>query len=425
MSIGKRRKGIAFVCLFLMAFSVGYFIRLRLTEPSLTGTSTKTELKPETEVRPTEDIAGGNRKPDSPGIQDPIVVETDPQSLLEAMNEIAQFPDRGSQLTAIKELLVSLRPDTLQNWLEALDGITNQRLRFTACGKFYRKLRTFDESAALDYLRNADQSLQGLLLSLTFRDFTYANPMEAWAWLDNLQSSPQIWKRGREQIVHPWALKDFAGASAYLLAMPEPMRLWQDSVYLTHVPLSRGGPEAAIEWFEEVRQTHPERSIEILNALTHMWSNKAPDEAFRWLLELEGAPPRLLDLTARRWIWTDSEGMESFLQQYADQEEGALARSVYLKVQALDLSNEDPQKAVAWIEALPGLSDRKALLIQTAQRWNLKDPVAVDHWLDGQDFSLDEVQSVLRFTEEDLRRERDLAEGRIGYAIGFGDYQYP
>jgi hypothetical protein len=363
---------------------------------------------------------------DAPLADLPPAPPAQPPTLREIMERIDRIQDPAARNKAYDDLMAGIGPDQIDAWLQGIKGIHDFRLHGLAALLLYMRWREFDAPGAMQYLQQANRNLQDFMIMGTFDDFLRKkqDPMACWTWLDQLEPDSQLWARAREQLALQWAGRDFAAAATHLLALPETERRAKDLIYLTALRMRADGPAAGQDWFTQVQQEHPGRGAEVLDALVHMWSHKAPADTLPWLLRQDAASAELIALATERWTRQDPIAVEQYLAHLPEGADKSAAQAAYYTTQAHKLAGTSPESALAWVDGIADPAIRHQLRIEVAQAWNARDPVAVDRWLDEQDFTLDEAQAILRFTADDLQRRNTASQG--GHVeVDYYGYRYP
>ncbi len=398
--------------------------------------------KPSTETPTNEIQADGKSESDD-------ILEPD---IFAQIDSAVKIRDLRSRSMAFAMALRGLNEDNLSEVLDRVMRIENVKIQRDAFYPLFSNWARFDPEGAAEYALSFEGNLRKSALSASLRRFGEGNPNLALSWIDNNLPDAEERSSGITEVLFEWVENDFQGASEYVLGLDNLALREKGIVILNGIQLTHIGSGQAASWVQSLPDDDPTIKQTAITTLAKIWASNDPQSAFEWVITPENnvfnptaiqdvsrfwasrnpadavsrveslpeGPVRVNALTGlvEGWAKTEPNAAGGWLNEHL----GEPGINPVMGAFAKEIATVDPQSALIWSDAITDPSVQRATQIAVAQKWNLQDPDAVRIWLDQNDFTADEAQSVLTFSEErKMLQNENMNAGMIGFG---GKYFY-
>ncbi len=225
------------------------------------------------------------------------------------------------------------------------------------------------------------------------------NPQAASAWCDGLPVSPETFSLKR-QVAEIWMDAD---PSAVTKRGPIPAR--DLSALARHDVQAAASHALALD-------PSPERET-TLSTIGHIWAEKDPEGAVRWLQTLHSRADLLMAFRgmADRLAEVAPANAGLYLETFAAEKKFSEVGGAF----AVSWANTDPSAAAKWAAALPpGTEMRTRAMAGIAHAWAFSDPTAAAEWLKPQPRDEAKDKAITQFVSSAGAHDPRLAAALAG-----------
>jgi hypothetical protein len=253
-----------------------------------------------------------------------------------------------------------------------------------------------DPAAAAQFALTLPESvIRSMTMRATFGVWLASSPEEAMAWASSLPPGQER-SRTIDEVVRALAQRDPASAMLLLERFPKD-RARDSSSYNVFSEWAKSDPRAAADYWLKAIPASGQDVNGALAKIASIWARSDPQEAFTWAQKLPESTAKnsTLSIIVGAMAGRDPQQAASQVAQL-----GAASRASAAGEVALQWAQDDAAAAAVWAGSLPEDGARASAFRSIAQTWTGQDLGKVANWLDGLPASESRDAAVSAFTKQ-------------------------